>query len=180
MEKGFGLVDPPQQDQIVHVPEAAGEEGSLPFRQAILRLLAAIAQHQPVHEQPALDRRDRSAHPLIARGQEADYGDAQQARVEGLRTIGLDEASELGIVAFIADLGMDAVADGAPFVIRTVEFVRFAPLDGAIEGDPSHDLRMYEMLARSSDLPDALIRLGPNLGEVIEKDAPMSPTVLGW
>src|SRR5436309_2753096 len=45
-------------------------------------------------------------------------------------------------------------------------------LDRAVEGYPRHDFRMGKVLPRPAHLPDALVRLIPNPGEVLEQDRP--------
>src|SRR6266850_5289050 len=45
-------------------------------------------------------------------------------------------------------------------------------LDRAVEGYPRHDFRMGEVLPRPAHLPDALVRLIPNPGQVFEQDRP--------
>src|SRR6266446_10119670 len=45
-------------------------------------------------------------------------------------------------------------------------------LDRAVEGYPRHDFRMSEVLRRPAHLPDPLVRLIPNPGQVFEQDRP--------
>jgi hypothetical protein len=56
---------------------------------------------------------------------------------------------------------MDLRTNLAPAIDRTIQLITLDGLHGAIERDPRHDLRMGEMTARTTDLPDAFIRLTP-------------------
>ena len=54
-------------------------------------------------------------------------------------------------------------------------FVLLGAFDGAVEGDPSHRLRISEMLAPAAHLPDALVTVGPDLFQMHEKFALQVP-----
>ena len=140
--------------------------------------MRAVAQDQAVDDQVALDRLDRPAHARVRRGQEADERDEQEARVQLLRRVRLHERPELLVEAVRADVGVDLVAQGAPALHRPVQRVLLDRAHGAVERDPRHDLRVDEVPPLAADLPDALVRLAPDLREVVEEDLLQVPRVL--
>src|SRR4029077_14822080 len=66
---------------------------------------------------------------------------------------------------FIVDLG----AYLAPTLRRALEAIEFDALDGSVERDPGHHLRMGEMAALAAHLPDAVIGITPDRLEMIEQ-----------
>ena len=58
-----------------------------------------------------------------------------------------------------------------PLIERRLEAEGFRALDAAVERDPCHHLRRYVMLAVTAALPDATVRLVPDLGQMIQHDA---------
>src|SRR6516165_4707573 len=61
---------------------------------------------------------------------------------------------------------MNLVAQLTPVIERTSEFKSFKILNCAIHGDPGHHFGMNELLSSSTDFPDALIGLHPDLLEM--------------
>src|SRR5581483_11808016 len=89
---------------------------------------------------------------------------------ELLGAIRLDERAELVVVALVADLGVDLVAHPPPPVDGAVDPLAVLDRpDGAVEGDPGHDLRVDEVSALAADLPDPLVGHAPRLLEVLEE-----------
>ena len=101
--------------------------------------------------------------------QEPDQRQQQQARVQLLAAVGLDEGAELGVEALRADLAVDPLAQRAPAVDRALEPELLDRADRAVEGDPGHDLGVGEVASAAAHLPDALVRLVPDLLEVLDQ-----------
>src|SRR5439155_3661703 len=95
-----------------------------------------VAHHEAVAEELALDGLDRPAHAPIGRGEKTDERDHEQARVEVRRAERLRERVPLRVVALVADLAVDRVAERSPLVDRTLEAEARRGLDRAIEADP--------------------------------------------
>ena len=88
-----------------------------------------VAQDEAVRGgQLALDRLDGADHPLVVRRQEAHLRDEQQRGVQLLRAVGLREGVALLVVALLAHVPVDVVAQLAPPLQRAV---RVAGLDRA-------------------------------------------------
>ena len=186
-----------QADEVVGIPERAGQERALVAGQPVRGLvLGVVAQHEAVPHQGAADRVDGADYARIILRQEAHMGDQQQARVEALRAVGLHEAVQLRIEPLGADLGVDLVADLAPArhrhvagpgrpVVHAGEADRVLLLalrllegaDGTVEGDPGHDLRMHEVPAPAAHLPDALVGGAPHLLEVAQQRLADPPAI---
>ncbi len=82
------------------------------------------------------DGRDAAAHARVRHRQEAHRRQQQDAGIEQLRTVGLDERILLTIKAVFADIAADGVAQGPPAIERRLEFKSFGAFDSAIERDP--------------------------------------------
>src|SRR5215469_6256722 len=147
IEKRPRLIPPSLQAVDVDQPEAAGEERSLPGRQAVRRAFAVVTQDETVHHQAALDRRHSAAHPRIVGRQEAEDRDLQEACVDLLATIGLDEAVERRIERVAADILVNFRPQAPPTLRPRVIAAskNIMALDGAVEGDPGHDLGVSEL-----------------------------------
>ena len=68
-------------------------------------------------------------------------------------------------------IGVDALARLAPLLDRAGQLEHFRASDGAIEGEPGHDLRMGEMLAAAAHLPQAFVGLVPDLRKMHQEFA---------
>ncbi len=75
------------QDIGIDQPEAAGEEGALPRRQAVIGRRGVVAHHETVFQQAPLDCLDRADDARIVGGQESDARQQQQAGIELLRFV---------------------------------------------------------------------------------------------
>src|SRR5690606_8411036 len=105
----------------------------------------------------------------IAGRQKPNEGQQKQAGINLARAIALREISKLSVVSLLADFAMYPCAKFLPLFHGRNELIFGGALDRAIEGDPGHDLRERKMLARTSDLPDAFVRLLPNGFQVLEE-----------
>ena len=106
----------PDHVQAVHQPERAGQEGALPPGQPVDRAVVggAVAQDEPVVHELALHGFDGAHHPRVARREEAHQRDHEHAGVELVGAVVLREGADLVVVALLADLGEDVVAQRAP------------------------------------------------------------------
>src|SRR4051812_40839110 len=112
------------------------------------------------------DRGQRAADARIIRRQESHRRQQQDAGIEHLRAIGLDEGIQFEIKSSRADVEMDGIAQRAPLVERRLEAEHLGALDAAVERDPGHYLRRHIMLACAAALPDTVIRLVPYFGKM--------------
>src|SRR5262249_57938590 len=119
-----------------------------------IRLRGRVARDEAVPAELARDCIDRSGDALVAARKEADEGDVEHARVELLRPVVLRERAAFGVVALVADLGVDLVANLSPAVERRVELELLRKANGAVEDDPRHHLRVREVSPRAARLPD--------------------------
>ena len=103
---------------------------------------------------------DRRRDARIVAGKEADERDHQHRRVESRVVVGLGERAELGVVAALAHLVVDLVADLAPPLRPALAAVRrgLDHRDRAVERDPAHHLRVREVAARARAPPRCLRR----------------------
>ena len=163
---------------VVGQPEGAGQERPLARRQAVHPGLGDVARDEPVGHQLPLDRRDGPEHPGVVRRQEADQGHHQQAGVELLRAVRLDEGPDLGVEPLAADLLVDLVADRPPAIDRAVEPVLLDRLDRPVERHPGHHLGVGEVPPRPADLPDPLVGLTPDRLEQPEQRPLHAPAVV--
>src|SRR5262249_40746660 len=156
------------QRVVVRQPECADEERAVPRWQAIDAAARLVAVHETVARQVPLNCRDRPADTRVSGRQEADRGHHQQARVEQVGVVDLHECSELRIEAPLANLRVDVVAQPSPLVEAPFEVIFLRVLDGTVQGDPGHHLRVREVLPWPAYLPDAFIRFAPLLFETLE------------
>src|SRR5262245_10089912 len=145
--------------QVVRVPERAGQKRPLPRGQAILGDSRVVAGDKAVAHQVLLDGRQRPEDARVGRRQEPDQWDVEQARVEGLRAVGLHERVQFGVETELAHLAVNGGPSLAPVVDRALTPEDLDRLHGPVEGEPGHDLGMDELLSRAADLPDPLVRL---------------------
>src|SRR5205823_585235 len=99
----------------------------------------------------------------------------EHAGVEQLRPERLHERIQLLVESLLADAGVDRVAEFPPVVERGIEVVLLRRLDAAVDRDPGHDLRMDEVLPRTANLPDAFVRLFPEVLDALEQGPPDGP-----
>src|SRR5207302_1177837 len=121
IEQVSRLLEPLLQDIGIDQPEAAGQEGALAGRQTVLHLRGVVAHHESLPQEPLLDGADGAADARIIGREESDAGQQQQTRIELLRPVGLNEASELLGEPVRANLGMNLRSNFAPSVDRSVK-----------------------------------------------------------
>ena len=119
----------------------------------------------------ALDRRDRAAHARIACRQKAYERHQQHARVERVGAVMLREGAAARVERLAADVVVNFLPQRLPARDRALESELLGQLDGAVESHPRHDLGIGEVLAATPNLPNPVIRLAPDLCEVIEHGA---------
>jgi hypothetical protein len=91
------------------------------------------------------------------RSSSADQRHHQETGVEFRRPVRLGKCADLRIPSPIAYFGMNGLANGAPLVHRPVQAVDFDTANGAVEGDPGHDLGVGEQSPGTANLPDSII-----------------------
>src|SRR4051794_6961955 len=64
---------------------------------------------------------------------------------------------------------MDLVADGRPSLHRPFNTELLDGFHRTIKGDPCHDLRVGEMLARPAHFPDAFVGLAPRSLKIVHE-----------
>src|SRR5262245_34807200 len=109
LENSTSLAWSALQDEVVREPEAAGQKHALSRRQPVQALVRAVAHHEAVDRQLALDRFHGPFDARIAAWQEADDRDQEQARVELARAVVLDERVTARVIAVPAHVGVDAL-----------------------------------------------------------------------
>ena len=106
---------PALEEVVVGEPERAGQERTLAARQTVdlAEAVARVPQDEAVGAQVAFDRGNRAHDTRVGRGEEADEGDHQQAGVELGAAERLGEGLAVGVVAVVADLGVDVGSQSA-------------------------------------------------------------------
>ena len=148
------------QREVVDEPERREQERALAGRKPVDGVLVGcrVALHEPVDHQLAFDRLDGADDPRIARWQETDSGEHQQARVELIGAVVLHEAVLLFVEPLVAHFGLDLVGDLLPPIGRHPLTARVLDdLHRSVERHPRHDLRLDEVALRTADLPDAVV-----------------------
>ena len=156
-------------------PEGAGQELSLVARQPVVGLRGRVAGHEPVPAELARDRVDGAGHTLVGSRQEPDERDVQDAGVQFTGAVVLGERVPLGVVAALADLRMDLVADLRPAVQRRLQPEPLGDSYGAVEDDPRHHLRVRVVPLRPAGLPDPVVGTAPDRLDVLHDRAPARP-----
>src|SRR5262245_16156344 len=125
--------------------------------------------HQAVDHEMTLDHLQRRLHTSVVWRQEADEWNKQRAGVEVARSVTLHESSELAVVALLADLRVDRIAQLAPALDGTLDLKAFDALDGAVERHPGHDLGVRELPPTAANLPKSLVGLLPNRFQMFDQ-----------
>ena len=159
-------------------PERAREEHALAGREAVdvrVLLVGAVALDESAAEELGLDRANRADDALVGRGEEPDERDQEAARVEAIRAEELREGAALGVEPLAQHLVLDLLPHGLPAVERPVATEALDRLDGTVERDPGHDLRVREVPSRPAHFPDPLVGLAPAGLEPVEDPAGQAP-----
>src|SRR6516162_1215766 len=179
LEQITRLAGTPLQNEVVGEPKAAGQKRSFARRQAIGHLSSVVATDEPVCQQSPLDCADGADDAWVSRRQKADQRQQQQASVERFRSVSLNKAAEVGVERLVTDVLVDPVTYLSPARQRAAGTATLLEhFDHPIERHPHHHLRMSEVLRRTAHLPDAFVRLIPNLGQMSQRHAPNRVPVL--
>src|SRR6478672_4273957 len=131
LEQHMRIVVPAEELVAVDEPERAGKKDAFANREPVDAVIArSISEDKAVTQEVALDRCDRAAHARVACGEEADERDQEQAGVELLRAVGLDEAAKRLVVPTLEHLRSDLVANLMPTIDWTIQSVLFDGADG--------------------------------------------------
>src|SRR5439155_12188111 len=109
-------------------PEAAGEKSTFDRLLFVGNFARIMPQHKTVAHHIGLDGGDRAANPRVGWRQKPYRRQQQDAGVEQLRAIRIEERIKPGVKALFADVAMDRVAQFPPL------------LDGRLETEPLHAL----------------------------------------
>src|SRR6185437_8504473 len=115
-----------------------------------------------------MDRLDGAAHPRVGDRQEAELWQEEEAGVQAIAAEALHEAVLAAVEALAADGCVNFVAQRLPALERRVEPVGFGVVQRAIEGDPAHHLGEGEVASSAAHFPDALVRLAPDVLEMLD------------
>ena len=102
-------------------------------------------------------------------GRKPDERQQEQAGIERIGAVGLGERVLLAAEPAPAHVVMDRRADGAPAIDGTAEAELLHRLHRAIECDPGERLRVGEMAARTTHLPQPLVGVRPGPLERVEQ-----------
>ena len=173
LEQGQGLVPTTDQHQVVapartwsagRRPRLAGRPSTAPSS------TGAVALHEAVDQQLALDRLDRADDRAGSLGgRNPTRGRMSRLASSSVGAVGLHEAL-LAPRSSPRDTPVRGCGRGcAPHRSsgQRGPLHVSAMLDGAVEGDPGHDLGVGEVPARTAHLPDAVVGLLPDLLEVL-------------
>ena len=94
-----------------------------------------------------------------------------------LRVIALHKSAERGIEAEPADVVVNGSAQLAPALDRPFHLELLDALDRAVERHPGHDLGIGEALAIAAHFPNAVVRLLPDMFQMIEQRALQLPAL---
>src|SRR5204863_3468972 len=104
--------------------------------------------------------------------------DIEDARVELLRSVVLSEGATLGVVAPLADLVVNLLADQLPSIHGSFQLELLGDSNGSLEDHPGHHLGVGVVATRSAALPDAVVRFPPDAFEMLDDRAPAGPEPL--
>src|SRR3977135_622988 len=121
LEEPLCFLASPEQDQVVGQPEAAGEESAFRCFQTVLCASRIVAHHQTVKHEVPLDCLHRGAHAGVGGWKKSHQRNEKGARIELGHPVALHEASELGVVPFVANILVDLCAYFAPSPGGTLE-----------------------------------------------------------
>jgi len=138
-------------------------------------LARVVPQHKAIAHHVPFDRGKRAFDPRVGRGKETHRRQEQDAGIQQLRAIGFDECVLLRIKTLVADVPADGIAQQLPSIERPLQTESLGALDRTVESHPRHHLGRDVVLALAAPLPDAMVRLVPYLGEVLQHRAFQSP-----
>ena len=145
-------------------PEGARHERVFVATHSVHPGLGPVTQQQAIAQEVVLDRFDGPQHPRIVAVDEADVPQHQQGRVDLGGVVLLGEAVAPLVEAARQDLLADRFPLRTPVVDGPVSAVLLDGPHGAVEGGPGHRLGVGEVLPRTPDLPEAMVRFAPGSG----------------
>src|SRR3954451_21852220 len=116
----------------------------------------------------ALDGRKRASDARVGSREEPHRRQQQDAGIEHFGSVGFDERILAGIEPLVADIPANGIAEQLPSIDRPLQTESLGALDGAVKRDPSHDLGGNVMLTLAAALPDAMIRVVPDLRKMLQ------------
>ena len=159
-------------------PERADRERALLAAQAVVGLLDAVAQDEPVDRQLVGDRVDGADDALVLGRQEAHERREQQRRVERVGVVVLGEHAAV-VEAVREHVGVDLVGDLLPALGLLVGLAQPRQPRAAVARDPAHDLRRREVLGLAAHLPDPAVGLAPVRDRLLDLVAQDRPEAVG-
>ena len=160
-------------------PEAADQERALAGRQAVLRLWRVVAQHEAVRASSS-----RSIASTVPRTRGSSAG---RKPTIGISSVLASSRCEPNAWTKAPRSRSKPRAQTSAWISSRSSRQRSTgpsrpncstALTAAVEGDPGHHLRVHEVLAAAAHLPDALVRLLPDLLQVLQQRALQVPAVL--
>ena len=147
-------------------PERADQERALLAGQAVVGLVGAVAQHEPLLGQLVGDRQHAGPQARVVPGQEPEDRGEQRRGVErvGLVVLAQDAA---GVGAVLEDVGPDLLGRRAPLGGPLAVAADVRELGRAVERHPAHQLRRHVVLRLAARLPDALVGLAPDVARAL-------------
>src|SRR4029077_5120977 len=109
------------------------------------------------------------------RRQEANYGHQQQTRIELAAAKALREGIAVRIKSTLANRRVNVVADLSPTLQWNLQFESLSVTHGAINSHPVHNFGKGKMAPTASHLPNSIIRLLPDLFQMLDKRLLLSP-----
>ena len=126
-------------------PKGADEEMPVARRQAVNHRLGLVATEERAIRQPLLYGLYCSQNARVGGGQETRDRDLQQAGIQVIRVVGLNEGVGGGVKAVLADVLVDLFAEAKPGVGSRSVTGNLGELGGTVGSNPGHDLGMSEM-----------------------------------
>ena len=137
-------------------PERADREAALLAREAVVGLLRAVAQHEPVVGQLVGHRQHGRADARVVGRQEAHQRHQQHGGVERGRVVVLGEHAAV-VERVLADVGVDLRRARRPALGQLELLAQLGEPAAAVDRDPAHQLRRGEVLRVPAHLPDAAV-----------------------
>ena len=154
---------------VVDEPKTAGQEDTLPWREAINVRRCSVAQNKAVDHELSLNRRDGTENAWIVRRQKAHDRYHQQARVELAAAEALGEGVAAAVEPVLANHRVHLITNVSPPLHRSLQIETLRITHRAIEGNPRHDLRVGEVAAPAPDFPNSVVRLLPNPFQMLDQ-----------
>src|SRR5919204_1322305 len=178
-EQALGILVAAQQKETLCEPERGKEERAFPFREAVVELPVAIALDETVVDKIVLDRLNRGPDTGVVCWEKADQRQPQETGVDLVGAVEAHEATALPAVALQQHVLPDLVTELPPSLDWPVLSVSLNRLHRAVDGEPSHDLRVDEVSRFRANLPEAVVGITPVRRDELDKLALQWPRPLG-